>query len=99
MNVGRRSAYQRIAHVLCEVFARLEAVGLVEANSFALPVTQAELGDATGLSTVHVNRTVQELRAAGLITMEGGRVTIEDVRRLRSAGDFDPTYLHLKKAA
>ena len=62
VNVGRRDAYARIAHVLCEVYVRLRAVGLVNGQAFEMPITQAELGDATGLSTVHVNRTLQELR-------------------------------------
>jgi CRP-like cAMP-binding protein len=95
VNVGRRDAHARIAHVLCEVFTRLKAVGLAEGNSFALPITQSELADATGLSHVHVNRTIQELRMAGLITLREGEVTILDMDGLRSAGDFDPIYLHL----
>ena len=79
---------------------RLRAVGLVNGQSFEMPITQAELGDATGLSTVHVNRTLQELRGNGLIsTAKGGRVVIEDWDRLQEAGEFDPTYLHIKKQA
>ena len=79
VNVGRRDAYARIAHVLCEIYVRLRAVGLVDGQAYQLPITQAELGDATGLSTVHVNRTLQELRGNGLITTpKGGRVVIED---------------------
>jgi CRP-like cAMP-binding protein len=100
VNVGRRDAYARIAHVLCEVYVRLRAVGLVNGQTFEMPITQAELGDATGLSTVHVNRTLQELRGNGLITTQkNGRVVIEDWERLKEAGEFDPTYLHLKQAA
>ena len=99
VNVGRRDAYARIAHVLCEIYVRLRAVGLVDGQAYQLPITQAELGDATGLSTVHVNRTLQELRANGLITMKGGRVVIEDWSGLQTAGEFDPTYLHIKKQA
>ena len=79
---------------------RLRAVGLVNGQSFEMPITQAELGDATGLSTVHVNRTLQELRGNGLITTQkNGRVVIEDWERLKEAGEFDATYLHLKQAA
>ena len=99
MNVGRREAYGRIAHLLCEVFTRLKAVGLADGNSFAMPVTQAELADATGMTTVHVNRTLQALRTAGLITLREGQVTILEPERLKSVGDFDPTYLHLRQAA
>ncbi len=100
VNVGRRDAYARIAHVLCEIYVRLRAVGLVDGQAYQLPITQAELGDATGLSTVHVNRTLQELRGNGLITTpKGGRVVIEDWPGLQTAGEFDATYLHLKQAA
>jgi CRP-like cAMP-binding protein len=99
VNVGRRDAYARIAHVLCEIYVRLRAVGLVSGQAYQLPITQAELGDATGLSTVHVNRTLQELRGNGLITMKGGRVVIEDWSGLQTAGEFDATYLHIKQAA
>jgi CRP-like cAMP-binding protein len=99
-NVGRREGYARIAHLLCEVYVRLRAVGLVQGHAFQMPITQAELGDATGLSTVHVNRMMQELRSAGLIsTPSNGRVVIEDWGRLQEAGQFDATYLHLKKVA
>src|SRR5215203_1402387 len=99
VNVGRRDAYARIAHVLCEIYVRLRAVGLVSGQAYQLPITQAELADATGLSTVDVNRTLQELRGNGLITMKGGRVVIEDWSGLQTAGEFDPTYLHIKKQA
>jgi CRP-like cAMP-binding protein len=100
VNVGRRDAYARISHVLCEVYVRLRAVGLVNGQSFEMPITQAELGDATGMSTVHVNRTLQELRGHGLIsTPKNGRVVIEDWDRLQEAGEFDPTYLHIRKQA
>jgi CRP-like cAMP-binding protein len=79
---------------------RLRAVGLVNGQAYQLPITQAELGDATGMSTVHVNRTLQELRGNGLITTpKGGRVVIEDWPGLQAAGEFDATYLHLKQAA
>ena len=100
VNVGRRDAYARIAHILCEIYVRLRAVGLVDGQAYQLPITQAELGDATGLSTVHVNRTLQELRGNSLIsTPKSGRVVIEDWDRLQEAGEFDATYLHIKKAA
>jgi CRP-like cAMP-binding protein len=98
-NVGRREAYQRVAHLFCELFVRLEAVGLNNGESYAMPITQAELADATGLSTVHVNRTMQALRANGLITTKNGRVVIEDWEGLQEAGEFDATYLHMRKEA
>jgi CRP-like cAMP-binding protein len=98
-NVGRREAYQRVAHLFCELFVRLEGVGLNNGESYAMPITQAELADATGLSTVHVNRTMQALRANGLITTKNGRVVIEDWEGLQEAGEFDATYLHMRKQA
>jgi CRP-like cAMP-binding protein len=96
VNVGRREAYRRMAHMLCELLMRLRAVGLAEDHSCELPITQAEFGDALGISTVHVNRVLQGLRAEGLIALKGDRLNILDWERLRQAGDFDPTYLHLK---
>jgi CRP-like cAMP-binding protein len=98
-NVGRREAYGRIAHLFCELFLRLSAVGLNKGDSYGMPITQAELADATGLSTVHVNRTMQELRQDGLIGTKNGMVIIKDWEALRVAGEFDPTYLHLRKHA
>jgi CRP-like cAMP-binding protein len=94
-NIGRRTASQRIAHLFCELLARLDAVGLAEDGSYEFPLTQAELADATGLSTVHVNRTLQELRATGLITLKGRMLAIRDAERLKTLAGFDPTYLHL----
>ena len=78
---------------------RLKAVGLANGHAYELPLTQAELGDAFGLSTVHVNRTLQDLRGEGLITLGSRSVTVKDWERLRAAGEFDPTYLHLKTEA
>ena len=99
VNVGQRSAYARIAHLLCEMMMRLRAVGLAEGDTCALPITQSELGDATGMSTVHVNRTLQELRGFGLIRLEGGNLQVLDWQGLQRAGDFDPAYLHLERRA
>jgi CRP-like cAMP-binding protein len=95
-NVGRRDAYQRMAHLLCEVMTRMKAIGLVEGQTCQLPLTQAELGDATGLSTVHVNRTLQLLRADKLIRFRAGSLTILNWEGLRRAGQFDGSYLHLR---
>jgi CRP-like cAMP-binding protein len=98
-NVGRREAYERIAHLFCELFVRIRAVGLNNGESYAMPITQAELADATGLSTVHVNRTMKVLKANGLIKTRNGMVIIEDWEGLQEAGEFDATYLHLRKEA
>jgi CRP-like cAMP-binding protein len=95
VNLGTRDAFTRIAHLICEMFLKLKAVGLTNGNTFEFPITQSEIGDATGLSTVHVNRSIQDLRKAGLIILEKGRCTIADVSRLEEAAMFDPTYLHL----
>jgi CRP-like cAMP-binding protein len=97
LNLGRRDALERVAHVICELFARLSLVGLANANSFAFPVTQMDLADATGLSTVHVNRTLQELRASGLITLRERHVIIHDLEGLSSMAMFTPYYLHLER--
>ena len=97
LNLGRREAYGRMAHLLCELYVRLKAVGLTNGDAYAFPITQAEFGDALGLSTVHVNRTLQDLRGEGLITLQAGSVTVPDWGRLRGTAEFDPTYLHLRK--
>jgi CRP-like cAMP-binding protein len=99
LNLGRREAYGRMAHLLCEFYVRLKAVGLTNGDACDMPFTQAELADATGLSTVHVNRTLQDLRGEGLITLRAGSLSVLDWDRLREAGEFDPTYLHLRKEA
>ena len=78
------------------MFSRLETVGETEDYSFRLPLTQTELGDTLGLSTVHVNRTLQELRKSGLITLRGTTLNVLNWDGLEEAGDFNPTYLHLQ---
>jgi CRP-like cAMP-binding protein len=95
-NIGARDALARIAHLICEIEARLAVVGLVNGNSFNVPFTQRSLADACGLSNVHVNRTLQELRTRGLIVWEGRTVTILKRNDLESVGDFQRNYLHLK---
>ncbi|MFH5923574.1 Crp/Fnr family transcriptional regulator [Roseomonas xinghualingensis] len=96
VSLGQRDALERMAHLLCELFVRLRVVGLTEENRCELPLTQAELADAMGLSTVHVNRTLQELRAAKLIILKGRTLTIPDLEALQSAAQFNPNYLHLE---
>jgi len=95
VNIGRRMALERVAHLLCEIFERLRTVRLLlNGDSCGLPVTQTDLADATGLSVVHLNRTLQELRAAGLIVLRERILTICDLPALRNAGLFSPLYLH-----
>ncbi len=95
VNVGRRTAYQRVAHVFCELVTRLQAVGLARDGACDLPLTQSELADATGLSTVHVNRVIQELRRDGLITLRGRVFSALDWAGLKKAAEVDPNYLQL----
>ncbi len=97
LNIGRREAYTRLAHLLCEFQVKLKAVGLAQGGTFDLPITQVKLADAIGTSTVHVNRVLQALRADGLIQTKGTQVTIPDWERLKEVGEFDPLYLHLEK--
>ena len=97
--VGRRTAHQRIAHLICEVYVRSRALHLIEESRFELAMTQAELGDALGLSTVHVNRVLQDLRRDNLIIWRGKSILIQDWERLRLAGDFEAGYLHLLDGA
>lgn len=95
INLGRRVALEKVAHLLCEVYERLRPVGLVDGNSCSFPVTQMDLADATGLSVVHLNRTIQELRASGLITLRERMLTIPDLDALKNAALYSPNYLQL----
>lgn len=98
-NIGRRDAKTRIAHLLCEFSLRLKVAGLAEQTNYEMPMTQEQLADATGLTPVHVNRTLRGLEADGLIARATPRsVTIGDWRKLAAAGDFDSNYLHLDAA-
>jgi CRP-like cAMP-binding protein len=97
-NVGRRDARTRIAHLLCEFSLRLKVAGLGEATNYELPMTQEQIADTTGLTSVHTNRTIKALEADGLITRSSSRsITIGDWQKLADAGDFDSNYLHLKE--
>jgi CRP-like cAMP-binding protein len=98
-SIGRREGYSRVAHLLCEMLVRLKAVGLAEGYVCDLPITQAEFGDALGLTTVHINRIFQQLRANGLIQTKGSRLNIPDWEKLKKVGEFDPIYLHLENEA
>jgi CRP-like cAMP-binding protein len=97
-NIARRDAAARLTHLLCEFGVRLQALGLGDRNSFELPMTQEQLADATGLTAVHVNRTLKELEAQALITRTHRYVAVGDWDRLEKAGDFDDSYLHLGRA-
>ncbi len=96
--LGRRSARERLAHLLCEMCLRLEAAGLARDRACAFPLTQEEIADVLGLTAVHVNRTLQALRGDGLIHLREQRLTIADWAALRRESGFDPAYLHLADA-
>ena len=96
-NVGRRDARTRIAHLLCEFALRLKVAGLGEQTNYDLPATQEQLADATGLTSVHVNRTLKQLQQEGLIVRSTARsIEIGDWKKLAAVGDFNSTYLHLQ---
>ena len=92
--LGRLGAEGRIAHFFCELNARLQMVGLADDGRFTLPLTQADLGEACGLTGVHVNRTLRMLRERGLMTFRGGEVVILDPRQLATIAEFEPAYLY-----
>jgi CRP-like cAMP-binding protein len=92
---GKAMALSQTAHLVCELYLRLHAVGKADNNSLNLPLTQPELGDVLGLSAVHVNRTIQDLRRHGLLTWDRNKVEILDWGRLCDVAEFDPTYLNL----
>jgi CRP-like cAMP-binding protein len=93
-NVGRRDARARVAHLLCEIGVKLEAAELARRDCFELPLTQEQVADATGLTSVHVNRVFQALRGEGAIGGRKRSLVIDDWARLAEVGDFRPTYLH-----
>jgi len=97
LNVGRRSSKERLAHLFSELLLRLQVVGLATENSYALPIGQAELADTTGMSSVHVNRSLMELRREGLIALTGRTLTILDVPALKALAEFKANYLHLEE--
>lgn len=96
LSIGRRSALARIAHLFCELFVRLELVKRTDGNTFPFPATQLDVADAAGLTSVHVNRMLRELRDEGLMTFRNGMVEIHDLARLKKVAEFDPTYLFLR---
>jgi CRP-like cAMP-binding protein len=95
VNVGQRDALGRLAHLLCEMAIRSERAGQGDRMSFPLPVRQSDLADATGLTAVHVNRTLKELRTRSAATMRSGTVTIQDWDQLATIGDFDDAFMLL----
>ena len=97
LSLGRRPAAGRIAHLFCELHVRLGVVGLTDGDSYDLPMTQTDLSECLGLTAVHVNRTLKELREQGVVEFRGGRVTISDLDGLRRVAEFDGDYLYLER--
>ena len=94
VGMGRRSAHARVAHLLCEVYLRLQRMDLVQNNRCRFPITQNHLADAVGLSGVHTNRVLQALRASGVIELRSRELIVRDWAGLVAAGEFDAAYLH-----
>ena len=92
--MGQREAPERMAHLFCELLLRLQLIGAAAHDSYDLPLTQADLGDVLGMTSVHVNRTLRHLRELDLVEMKRRQLTIPDVARLKAYCSFDPTYLH-----
>ena len=97
--LGRLPAHGRVAHFLCETELRLRAVDLSDGRRFALPLTQPDIAEICGLTSIHVNRVLRDLRERGLATVRGGAVDVHDARALARLGEFDPAYLYVDQAA
>ncbi len=97
VNLGQRTAPERLGHLLCEVYVRLGAIGQVTGNSCPFPLTQCDVADAIGVSNVHVNRTLRELRESGLVGLASRRLVVPDIDALMRASLFNPNYLHLDR--
>lgn len=97
VSLGRRSALSRLANLFCEMHVRLGLVGLAEETGYALPLTQEDLAECLGLTGVHTNRTLKELRERGLVEFRSGRVQLHDLPGLKRVAEFDPAYLYLDR--
>ncbi len=94
LNVGRRAAVGRVAHLLLEIAYKLKRIGRSDGSRFIMPITQNDLADAVGLSAVHTNRSLQQLRQEGIISSIGRTFVIEDAQAMKRIATFDPAYLH-----
>ena len=92
--MGRQSAYQRIAHLLCELYFRMKWAGQLHDQTLEIELYQADLGDICGISTVHVNRSLKSLRMDGLVVLQGHHISIRDIDALADVAAFDPSYLY-----
>ncbi len=94
-SIGRRTPLKHLAHLMCELYLRLEIVGLAEDGKYSLPLTQSDIADVLGLSVVHTNRTIRDLRDTGLVVWKNSDVEIRNFDRLADMAGFDPVYLNL----
>ncbi len=99
VNLGRRTANERIAHLICELCARMDAMGIGADRVYPFPFTQQDIADAQGLSTVHVNRVLKQLTGGGLFELRLRTLRVLNRRKLEEAGLFDPAYLHFRSRA
>jgi CRP-like cAMP-binding protein len=97
LSLGRRDAAAKLAHLFCEMYIRLGVVGLCEGSTCPFPLIQTEIAECVGLTPVHVNRTLQELRRQGLVELRSKRLFILDFPRLTEVAEFNPNYLYLEK--
>jgi CRP-like cAMP-binding protein len=95
VNVGQRTGVSRLAHIIMELRERLRVIDKVSGPEFGLPMTQEQLGEAMGITSIHANRILKQLQNAGVLKFQRGRVTILDETKFRDAADFDKLYLHL----
>lgn len=97
LSLGRRSALARVAHLFCELQVRLRIIGRADDTGYDLKLTQGEVSECVGLTPVHVNRVLKELRTSGVVEFRDGRVRIHDLAQLERIADFDPAYLYLER--
>ncbi len=96
-NNGSRAVQTRMAHLFCELYYRARASGLTRLGTFRLPLNQGQIGETLGMSIVTVNRTLQALRRTGAMEFRNGELSVHDWKQLAQLGDFDPSYLSLKR--
>jgi hypothetical protein len=99
VSMGRRNGLQRVAHLMCELYVRARNIGLTDGERVALPLTQMVIGDALGLTPIHVNRVLRKLRLTGVMTLSGGNLVINDIGKLAAVAGFDDNYLHRRIGA
>jgi CRP-like cAMP-binding protein len=92
--MGRSNSLQRVAHLMCELYVRARNIGLIDGDRFELPLTQLVLGDALGLTAVHVNRVLRKLRISGVMELSSGSLIISDISKLANVAGFGDNYLH-----